>query len=65
MDLICTVPRPHLLGRALMWPDHFGATFLGPFGLYPSSLSKSAGFVSLSGKACLVSVSVAILFLRS
>ena len=29
----------------------------------PSSLSKSAGFVSLSGKALLISVSDAILFL--
>ena len=32
-------------------------------GDYPSSLPKSAGFVSLSGKALLVSVSDAILFL--
>ena len=38
---------------------------LGLFGLYPSSLSKSVGFVSLSGKASLVSISAAILFLRS
>ena len=65
MDLICTVPRPHLLGRALMWPGFFGATTFGLFGLYPSSLSKSAGFVSLSGKASLISISDAILFLRS
>ena len=36
-----------------------------PFGLHPSSLSKSAGFVFLSGKASLVSISAAILFLRS
>ena len=47
---------PHLLGRAL---------FLGRFGLYPSSLSKSVRFVSLSGKVSLVSLSDAILFLRS
>ena len=33
--------------------------------LYSSSLSKSVGFVSLSGKASLVSISAAILFLRS
>ena len=63
--LICTVSRPHLLGRALIWPGYFGALFLGLFGLYSPSLSKSAGFVSLPGKASLVSVSDAILFLRS
>ena len=42
-------------------------SFLRPglFELYPSSLSKSVGFVSLSGKASLVSISAAILFLRS
>ena len=61
----CTVPRPHFLGRALIWPGYFGEHVLGLFGLYPSSLSKSVGFVSLSGKASLVSISVAILFLRS
>ena len=33
------------------------------FGLYPSSLSKSVGLVSLSGKASWVSISAAILFL--
>ena len=38
---------------------------LGLFGLYPSSLSKSVGFIFLSGKAPLVSISAAILFLRS
>ena len=65
MDLICTVPRPHLLDRALIWPGYFGAQFLGLFGLYPSILSKSVGFFSLSGKASLVSISDAILFLRS
>ena len=65
MDLISTVSRPHLLGRALMWPGYFGAVFRGLFGLYPSSLSTSAGFVPLSGKASLVSISDAILFLRS
>ena len=36
---------------------------LGLFGLYPSTLS--GGFVSLSGKASLVSISAAILFIRS
>ena len=45
MHLICTVPSPHLLGRAL--------------------ISASAGFVSLAGRASLVSISDAILFLRS
>ena len=60
-----TVPRPHFLGRALIWPGCFGEHILGLFGLYPSSLSKSVGFVSLSGKASSVSISAAILFLRS
>ena len=41
------------------------AYILSLFGLYPSSLSKSVGFVSLSGKASLVSISAAILFIRS
>ena len=61
----CTVLRPHFLGRALIWPGYFGEHVLGLFGLYLSSLSKSVGFVSLSGKASLVSISAAILFLRS
>ena len=60
----CTVPRPHFLGRALIWPGYFGEHILGLFGLHPSSLSKSAGFVFLSGKASLVSISAAILLLR-
>ena len=63
--LICIVLRPRLLDRAFIWPGYFGALFLGVFGLYPSSLSKTVGFVSLSGKASLVSISDAILFLRS
>ena len=33
------------------WPCHLGATTFSLFGLYPSSLSKSAGFVSLAGEA--------------
>ena len=61
----CTVPRPHFLGRALIWPGYFGEHILGLFGVHPSSLSKSAGFVFLSGKASLVSISAAILLLRS
>ena len=55
----------NLLGRELIWPSHFGATTFGLFGLCPSSLSNTAGFVSLAGKASLVSISDAILFLRS
>ena len=65
MIFFCTVPRPHFLGRVLIWPGYFGEHILGLFGLYSSSLSKSVGFVSLSGKASLVSISAAILFLRS
>ena len=65
MEFFGTVPRPHFLGRALIWPGCFGEHILGLFGLYPSSLSKSVGFVSLSGKASLVSISAAILFIRS
>ena len=61
----CTVPRLHFPGRALIWPGCFGEHILGLFGLYPSSLSKSVGFISLSGKASLVSISAAILVLRS
>ena len=67
MNFFCTVPRPHFLCRALIWPGCFGEHILGLFGLYPSSLSKSVGFaiVSVSGKASLVSISAAILFLLS
>ena len=43
MDFFCTVPRPHFLGRALIWPGYFGEHILGHFGLHPSGLSKSAG----------------------
>ena len=63
--IFCTVPRPHFLGRALIWLGYFGEHILCLFGLYPSSLLKSVGFVSLSGKVSLVSISAAILFLRS
>ena len=63
--IFCIVPRPHFFGRALIWPGCFGEHILGLFGFYLSSLSKSVGFVSLSGKASLVSISAAILFLRS
>ena len=78
MDFFCTLPRPHFLGLALIWPGYFGEHVLGLFGLYPLSLSKSVGFfslsenlsksvgfVSLSEKALLVSISAALLFLRS
>ena len=65
------VPRPHFLGRALIWPGCFGEHILGLFELYLSSLSKFVGFVSLSGfyiccypistiLACLFSVGVHI-----
>ena len=59
MDFFCTLPRPHFLGRALIRPGYFGEHILGLIGLHPSILSKSAGFVFLSGKAS------AILLLRS
>ena len=65
MDFFCTVPRPHFLGRALIWPGYFGEHVLGLFELCPSSSSKSVGFICLSGKALLVSISASILFLRS
>ena len=54
MDFFCTVPTPHFLGRTLIWPGYFGEHILGLFGLHPSSLFKSAGFASLSGKALFV-----------
>ena len=65
MEFFCTVPRPHFLGHVLIWRGCFGEHILGLFGLYRSSLSKSVGLISLSGKASLVSISAAILFLRS
>ena len=51
--IFCTVPRPHFLGCAFIWLGCFGEHILGLFRLSPSSLSKSVGFVSLSGKASL------------
>ena len=30
----CTVPRPHILGRALIWPGYFGEHILGLFRLF-------------------------------
>ena len=39
--------------------------YFRPFGLHPSSMSKSAGFVFLSGKASLVPISAANLLPRS
>ena len=65
MGVFCTVPRPYFLGRTLIWPGYFGEHILGHFGLHPSALSKSAGFVFLSWKASLVFISAAILLLRS
>ena len=58
------MPSPHLLGRTLIWPGHFDATTFGFFELCPSSC-QSTGFVSLAGKAPLVFISDAVLFLRS
>ena len=60
----------HSAQASFSWPRVdlarlFGKHILGLFGLYPSSLSKSVGFISLTEKASLVSVSAAILFLRS
>ena len=60
----CTMRRPHLFGRALICPGHFGAMTFGLFG-YPSSLSKSARFFSLAEKALLFSISNVILLLWS
>ena len=67
MDLICTVPRPHLLGRALIWPGHF-AELSPEFLLYIFRVYQSLRreFVSpAAGNASLVFISDAILFLRS
>ena len=64
MGLICKEPRPHLFGRALIWPDSALAQEVSAiFGLYPSSLAKSTGFVSVAGKVSLVSLSEVVLFL--
>ena len=65
MDLICTVPRPHLLDRRLIWPATSAQEVSAIFGLYPSSLAKSTGFVSLAGKTSLVFTSGAVLFLQA
>ena len=65
MDLICTVPRLHLLDRRLIWPATSAQEVSTIFGLYPSSLAKSTGFVSLAGKASLVFTSEAVLFLQA
>ena len=61
----CRVPRPHFLGRALIWPAYFGEHILGLFGLHLSSLSKSIGYVFFSEKASLVFIPTDILLLRS
>ena len=46
----CTVPRPHFLGRALIWPGCFGEHILGLFGLYPSRFVKVCGIRFSLGK---------------
>ena len=61
--IFCTVPRLHFLGCAFIWLGCFGEHILGLFRLSPSSLSKSVGFVSLSGKASLVSISATIVWI--
>ena len=65
MELICKLPRPHLLGRALIWPDHFVEAVSAIFVFFSSSLVKYAGFFPLAGKASLVSISRAVLFCTS
>ena len=40
-DLICTVPRPHLLDRRLIWPGHFGARSFGNFWIISFKFSKA------------------------
>ena len=64
MDFIYTVLRHHLLSPA----RRSGSATLAQevsaiFGLYPSSLARSAGFFSLAEKASLVSISGTFLFL--
>ena len=49
MDLFLDITQ-----SSFAWPGHLGPRSFGFFGLYPSSLSKSAEFVSLAGKALLV-----------
>ena len=44
----------------LQW--YFGASTFGLFGLYPSSLSKSAGVVYPAGKASLVCITDAMFY---
>ena len=57
---------PHFLGRALIWPGYFGEHILGLFGLYPSSLSKSADSFFYLGKLhWFLYLHAAILLLRS
>ena len=64
MDFFLYSVQASFLGRALIWPGNFGDHILGLFRLHPSSFSKSAGFVFLSGKALLVSISAAIPLLQ-
>ena len=41
--LFCTVPRLHFLGRALIWPGHFGEHILGLCGLHSFEFVKVCG----------------------
>ena len=63
MDFFGTVPRPHFLGRALIWSGCFGEHIFSVCLDYILRVCQSL-WVS-SGKASLVSISAAILFLRS
>ena len=59
-----STPHRSPLSERLEQASHFGAKTFGFFGLCPSSC-QSTGFVSLAGKASLISISDAVLFLRS
>ena len=66
MEFFCTVPRPHFFGQALIWPGCFGEHILGHVCLdYILRVCQNLwDSFFLSGKASLVSISAAILFLR-
>ena len=66
MDFFCTVPRPHFLVRALIWPGYLiRRAYSRPFWITSFQFVKVCGIHFLSGKASLVSISAAILLLRS
>ena len=45
MDFFCTVPRPHFLGRTLIWPGYFGEHIVGLFGLHRSSFLRDSSSI--------------------